>query len=220
MSENDNAAPEGSGLELPPIEVTRQLLDQRSKELGGSGYQPQFDEPINPLDLKPPNGGSAIDLRTAADIVTPSVAPILQDRDRVTLTGHIHYEHHGDEPHSINYVCSYFTETQGEVYKRRITVGQEWRSLPLGWFAEDDLPIGLIVIINQEGTIEPSTVPTEEEKADVEKRIIELRLNVGACRFIYIHPRLVFSMVLKHPDEVQLCCQHGEARCAIHIFPK
>ncbi len=177
----------------------------------------------NESGITGPNGiGNAAhtDLRTAADIVIPPVAPVLQGRDRVTLTGHIHYEHHGDEPHSINYVCSYFTETQGEVYKRRITVGQEWKSLPLGWFAEDDLPIGLIVIINQEGTVAPSVVPTEEEKADVEKRVVELKLGVEACRFIYVRPRLVFFAELKHPKEFQLRCQHGEARCAIHIFPK
>lgn len=165
-----------------------------------------------------------LELRPGADVrevVTPPITPLLQNRDRVTLTGHIHYEHHGDAPHSVDFPpCSYFTETQGEVYKRRITVRQEWKSLPLGWFAEDDLPIGLIVIINQEGTVAPSTVPTEEEKADVEKRVVEIAVDQDNISDLLLPPRLHFFGMFPEPQHVRLRCQHGEARCAVHIFPK
>lgn len=151
---------------------------------------------------------------------TPLAASVLQDRDRVTLTGHIHFEHYGDPPHSVDFPpCSYFTETQGEVYKRRISVEQEWKPLPLGWFAEEDLPIGLIVIVNQEGTVAPTATPTEEEEADVEKRVVEL--TFGAIQtLMYLPPRLPFFVIPVNAKSLQLRCQHGKARCAVHIFPK
>jgi len=153
-------------------------------------------------------------------ILAQPSTPVLQDKDRVTITGFVHHEHHGSTPHTIKLNCSYFTETIEQPYTRRLTVGDK-KQIGYGWFNEDDLglqAIGLLLVLNLESTLPPSVQPSKEEIEDTNKRVVELSIDHSVV--FNILPGLFFMGHLTDYADVSLRCVHKTASCVIHVFPK
>jgi hypothetical protein len=92
----------------------------------------------------------------------------------------------------------------------RTKIGEEWTPIK-GWIEK----AGALHIRNEEGNF--ATNPTDEERAEVMSRIIEIGIE-GMAAFL-IRPGESFRAEPLALRGIGLRTQHGIARCTITVFP-
>lgn len=105
-------------------------------------------------------------------------------------------------------------------YERRLQISGEWRPFPMVDWLEAE-KIALLAIRNDEGHLQ--VVPTEEEREDVARRILELGVvdsAGGIVAFARILPRECAHLEPLDISRLYLRCQHQQARCTILLSPR
>ncbi len=116
---------------------------------------------------------------------------------------------------------------------RQIRVGPEWQPIELGWFKDQPLNVGMIVLVNNEGRF-TQRVPTEEERAEAASKVIEVGILIGQddgsfhkgplidiiLPFAIVIPTEGQRLTPADPLLLRIRCRNGIARCTLTIFPR
>lgn len=121
--------------------------------------------------------------------------------------------------------------TREQVYRRNVTFDQGWRPLDLGWVGDR---CSLVHLSNREGE-RYETIPTAEERADVEGRVIEIGVVVTEAGrdatqwdapttvivpLFAVLPRESMRFCPAGPtDRLRVRCVLGTARATLVAFP-
>jgi hypothetical protein len=99
-------------------------------------------------------------------------------------------------------------------YVRTLQATTAWQALDTGWIEQS----GFLVVTNDEG---PARLvqPTEEERAAVAARILEIATHDGETAAWLVQPG---EALFCHPADarrLRLRCQAGTARCTVALYP-
>lgn len=152
---------------------------------------------------------------------TPTTKPVL--KSRLIVVESVYHQHFGAEPESFDSRYSRWLDVVEQVYKRELTITEDWQLLDHGWIKN----ASLLLVSNIEGKALLRN-PTEQERSDLKSHVVELGVAIagpeGEARYIrsfsYIPPgestRLCNPLPL---NDLRLRCSSGSARCQILIVP-
>lgn len=141
-------------------------------------------------------------------------------RPRVTVTERVLHQVPGEQPTAPPASRFYrWLKTETQAVRRVIKVGQEWKHLDLGCL--DGAECGMIVIANTVKRL-PSKVPTKEEIAELEARIVDVGLMTehGVEEFAWISPGEDMRLNPKQLSRFVVRCRSGEAKVAYFPIPE
>lgn len=155
---------------------------------------------------------------------SPQVVTAPQPKNRVTIVENIYFQERfgGSSILPVGTPYAYEVESEELPFQRKFKAGPEWKSLPgvSDWL---DGKAGLIKVENVEGQY-LQVNPTDEEKQDISKRIVEIGIKVGdvVYPFAEAHPGRSFRIEAYSGGEVQymLRARHGVASYWLHVFPR
>lgn len=189
--------------------------------------------------ILPPNPPSSSPARSPMDLNNLTVEELEQLKGQATpvdvsklrrvevdkLTVHVivYHQNPGEDPFQRTSIWDRRLKSGDQPYQRRLTIGQEWTPLDLGWIKEP----GYILLENRAGRREPEN-PTEERKAEIASMV----LDVGF--FAYLDPgsgpAMVPSLVVRpggaQPFElyegarVYLRSAYGSIPVNVYVFPQ
>lgn len=147
------------------------------------------------------------------------MGPLLGSKDRITSVMDIHYEHRGDKPVTVSGRNSLTTQNFDiEPYSRKLKLGQEWHTVSADWITPDIG--GFVCVENLEGKNLPN-LPTQEEREDINKRIIEVVIGTpGEKETLEVLPGWPFVFLPTDLSKVKLRARHGQIRCRLVIYPR
>jgi hypothetical protein len=146
---------------------------------------------------------------------------------RITSQLSVHYEPMDEQAYSIEPINSHINvENREDVYSRKMTVGPDWQPIQMGPFEETGPEsIGLVIIESLNGRF-PSVNPTDEERKEELKKIIEVSLTpepADSSSLMLVLPWPSRLPYFGKPTDVSLMrirSQSGEAKCRIYLFPR
>lgn len=139
---------------------------------------------------------------------------VLEDVDRITANINVYHEHHGEQPHPAASAFSAFLETIEQPYGRRVRLqAGEPVALETGWVER----VGMVLIENRTGKAKKKN-PTEEEKADIAKRVV--RVTAGGGPGWIVRPGRFMFVEVEDASSVMLQCLHETADLYLNIFPR
>lgn len=151
--------------------------------------------------------------------VIPASTPLpeLKAYDRLTVITNIHHEHRGESPRTIPVGYSRSLLEKEEPYQRRFNAKPEWAPVDLGWF--DPAKVGCIVIENLEGK-SALVNPTEEERAEIDAKVLEVSYSKNSSECDLIPPRAADIKWPADATKLHIRCQSGTASCRISILSR
>ena len=139
----------------------------------------------------------------------------VQERNRLTCVLNLYHEQHGEQPTGMRLTFSESLSVNAERYQRRMRVTEQAIPLDLGWFKPDE--VGLILVENLEG-LHLQVHPSDEERADLELRVLEVGEPDCSCWFI--PPRRFLLGYSSDPGSITVRSQHGTIKMGITIYPR
>lgn len=144
-------------------------------------------------------------------------------KNRITVVESIYHTEFGQNPSMIDARYSRELDSDEQLYQRRLTATEEWSRLDTGWIEE----AGLMVIKNLTGEFLQIS-PSEEEKEETKKKILELSYLVGANPFDslseglnwLIPPKETMKAVPSSVKTLFIRSQFGEIKYNLYLFPK
>jgi len=136
---------------------------------------------------------------------------------RLTVVEHVYYQATGEDAWEVpNSSYSRFLTTDEQPYVRKLTATEEWTKIDTGWLTE----CSTLVIVNEEGGFR-SRLPTEEQKEETAKKILEVgfhqhNYDVG---WLVVLPQESLRMCPSHLGKLFIRCQFGTAKFTIYIIP-
>ncbi len=133
--------------------------------------------------------------------VKPKERMVLEDNDRMTITGFIHYEHIGDRPLSVPLNGSILVESRHQPVVRRLSIDKPMK-LDTQWIPKDE--VGLIVIENRSGRGFLLN-PNEQEKKTLAKQVLiinKIQRLAPNMPPVWIDPVDVSEIVVKPAFEI------------------
>lgn len=137
--------------------------------------------------------------------------PVL--KPRLTVIETVYHQEPGSDPTSFTSSFPVLLETTEQPCIRKLKIGQVPQSLDT-WLSS----VSELIIRNDEGTYRDKPGrPSEEDKEDVKRHVIEVLRNGQLTDYV----RSGRSCRFEPSDfkSIQLRCQHGEARVTIAAFP-
>ncbi len=146
--------------------------------------------------------------------------PQTQSRARLVVIQQFYHQVLNSQPRLIEARYSRILGSNEQPYgPRTLTVGEDWTPLELGWMK--DIPIGVLVITNEEGTFLERN-PTEKERESSNSKILEVafyqRLDPLTAALIIL-PRDCQPLTPLYPDRIRIRCRNGEGRYTIIVIP-
>ena len=139
-----------------------------------------------------------------------------QYKARLTITGAISYQSAGGE--AIQYPLNEGVnlQTVEDPYDRHQRFGEDWQPIEVGWIEG----ASIVYLFNTEGG-GFQRIPTEEEKAAVTARIIEVAVGNDPypTPFLLLPPGRRQSFLPADIKRLVARCQKGIAKCRIVILP-
>lgn len=154
---------------------------------------------------------------------------------RVVVAESVYYQQHRaqpSQPHDSRY--SYVAAGEEQPYVRHFKVGPSWTQLDPGWLTE----ASMLILRNCEGDDPPQTMPTLEQLAEFEAKVVELGMMPEVVpdktRTMHSPPEVKFSplacafvrpgrSVRFEPTDLKLYhlrCRSGTVRCTLVLLPK
>lgn len=154
-----------------------------------------------------------------------SLSPTLTRQGRFTFTYNACYQ---EPDHQLDAVMGAYqrvcSSTDAQYYHRRIKIGESWQKVDCGWLER----ASFMDLGNDEGKYQ--VVPTREEKAIVDGRIVEVGVAIRVVEgtterevvglITLIRPQESFPLPVADISTIRVRCQRGEARCTLNVFPK
>jgi hypothetical protein len=146
-------------------------------------------------------------------LINPPI-PIINPKDRLTVVQSFYHSVVGEEATRADGGFSRFLKTSEQCYTRWLKVAEEWIPLDTGWVTE----VGLVVIKNV-NTKFTQRQPTEEQKAEAAKKVLEVSYTKDSNRSFLIPPGECYPFYPSSPGELFLRCQHGQTRFDLWVYP-
>lgn len=143
---------------------------------------------------------------------------------RFGLNQTLYYQSAGGEQKAYSSIYSGRCELEEKPYERNLRVTEEWQQLDVGWFKDypDKQPEEML-LINEEGSL-LQRIPTEEEKASIASRVVEVGAVAGETGIILPVAKVKPGRSLRYsPQEVRrvwLRCRSGVARVSLVLIPE
>ena len=135
-------------------------------------------------------------------------------QSRVTIVEKIYHRLPGQSPTLIRSAFNFLPETEEQLYVRYDQKATEdWTPLDYGWIESPSL----VVIKNTEGQ-GLSVNPSNKEKADITRRIIQLRLGDGPASELEVLPGEAQRLRTRQPLFIR--CVNGSARYSLWAIPR
>ena len=132
----------------------------------------------------------------------------------VSMIYHQELGEHPEEPVCIESRWSRRLKSRGQMYQRRLKVGEQPVPVDTGWVERP----GTIVIVNCTGQ-QPTTVPTPQQAAERASHVMELRFGTtGPCWLV--RPGESFCASPSTFEGLTVRCQNGMARYTLHVIPE
>jgi hypothetical protein len=121
-----------------------------------------------------------------------------------------------NEAKAINTVFSRpLTNTEElQPYERNCRVTEEWQLVDTGWLGDQ---VGMLIIKNREGKYD--RIPTEGQKKEDAKRVLEISYDEGATPPWIVLPQESFRGHPSLVDGLKMRSRHGQIRVTIAAFP-
>lgn len=139
-----------------------------------------------------------------------------QPKNRETVVETVYHQVLGEEPTSLETRYNRDLESNEQVYERQAVATEEWKLLDCGWLSGN---VGLLVIRNEEGKSR-QTNPTEAEKEELAKRVIEVCHLGSVLGGWFIPPSTSMRGYPSHPPSLRIRCLHGTAKYRLFLIPK
>ncbi len=140
----------------------------------------------------------------------------VQERNRITCVLQLYHEQDGEQPDGIRLAFVAASKYNVQRYQRRMKIDSTDNPLDIGWFKPHE--VGSILIENLEGK-GLQVQPTDEEREDIARRIIEVRQD-GETSSWLVPPGGFILGNPSDPSKVRLSCQHGSAKIGLSIYPR
>ena len=135
---------------------------------------------------------------------------------RLTVVEQVYYQREDSDLQCTENGFSRDLDTDEQQYVRGpMGVGEKWEKLDTGWVEE----VAMIVVRNNEGE-GLKLQPTEEEKEESAKKIIELSLDSDIRGGVWlVPPGESFRGYPSNSSIVYIRCQYGETKFTITAIP-
>ena len=153
------------------------------------------------------------------------------DHPRLTVVEQTHYQSPNRNPESTVLTYQRWLVSTAQPWARRLTVGTDWMPLGKGcWLTTGGEWHGALALRNDEDVYKGrQTIPTPEERAEVEARILVVALKVGDAVVPLFSVRPGESARIPNPSQALLCdtletvlvvrCLAGSAEFSLYIYP-
>lgn len=142
--------------------------------------------------------------------------------NRITVVEHVYYEDRQGGAPIIPAGKPYSTTVESDElpFQRKLKAGSEWQGMPgvIEWLGGS---VGLLKIENVEGE-NLQVTPTEEEKADIASRIIDVgvKTETGVQPFGEVRPGESLRINVHLDALILVRCRIKTAKYWIHAFPR
>lgn len=144
--------------------------------------------------------------------VTPPIPP----GDKLTIVESIYHQPFGEQPTQVENRFEQILSSSEQPYQRKLKATEEWQQLDFGWLES----VGMILIVNTEGKF-LQLQPTEEEKEETAKKVLELCYRISVCPFGWsILPGASFRGQPNDPTTLHIRSQSGVTRFMLYAWPK
>lgn len=138
---------------------------------------------------------------------------ILEESDRLTARLDLYFEKRDEEPIQSNSVFDVLlTRTEEGAYRRKLVVGQEWKSIDLGWV--ENVSHVLINNIGRTFSVNPEQEVLEKEK---QKSII---VRQDETEFALIPNKQFLLIKPIDVSKIQMKCSVEETKIELLIIPE
>ena len=139
--------------------------------------------------------------------------------DRLTVKTVLYHQQPGEQPTQVERSYSRSLATKDQPYSHKIDVGDAALPVPMetGWI-QNPANIGTVVIQNEEGFF-LQTNPTQEQKDEAAKKVLELFTMEGTPP-ILIYPREDVRICPSDYSKLRIRCQSGSAKFTLWLFPR
>lgn len=150
---------------------------------------------------------------------SPVIKPIAKEesmRELLTVVESVYHSQEGRQPTAITSKFTRELTTSEQAYVRYQVVTEEWQEIDLAWIGEN---LSSLCIANEEGTV-IQTYPTEEAKAELARKVLEVRF-VGDAGLLLIPPRESTRILpkLDNGDKLEMRSEYGKINCRVAAFP-
>lgn len=140
-------------------------------------------------------------------------------KDNLTVTLRVTHRRVDKQPKGYEFPFSRELNTSEQCYERDTKATADWKPISLGWFAETDAEVGLLVIKNLEGGLAPR-IPTPEEKLEALSHVLELRYSDSEYSFLVL-PQEAVAIVPTAIRELRVRSRNGKPlNYSILIIPE
>lgn len=137
------------------------------------------------------------------------------NHDRITAHLAMVYESHGEEPVSaVAAFDSLLQSRYGQCYKRTVIAERKWSGLDCGWVNS----ASLVLIVNR-SRIDHGLNPTDEEKEELVKRVLQVRTEARAKRSFLVRPGRFLLVEPEQVSELQIRALADDTRVSIMVIP-
>lgn len=140
----------------------------------------------------------------------------VQERNRITCVLQLYHEQDGEQPDGVRLAFVAPSKYNVQRYQRRMKIDEADNPLDIGWFKPHE--VGSILIENLEGK-GLQVQPTDEEREDIARRIIDVREAGGTSSWL-VPPGGFFLGCPSSAEKVLIRCQHGSAKIGLSIYPR
>lgn len=112
------------------------------------------------------------------------VNPVPQFRDRMTVVEKVYHQPKNGEAFCCETTFERHLNDEESVYSRKKKATEERQPLDYGWITENNQKVGMLVIRNDAGK-NVQRLPSEEEKVELAKKILEVGCLVSVPAEVY-----------------------------------
>lgn len=138
-------------------------------------------------------------------------------KNRLTIVEQVYHQQVDQEPVQITTRHTRELESAEQCYIRCNKAGETSQALDLGWVVPTSA--GTIIIKNTEGQF-LSKKPTDEERADLAKRVLIVFDEDSPNSALLVHPGDSLRFSPTDPERWRMVCAHETASYIIHVVPK
>jgi hypothetical protein len=134
----------------------------------------------------------------------------------MTVVEHVYHQVSGERPvEAPTRGYDRALQSDGGSFLRSLIADETWRPLNLEWVPEP----GLLCIYNREGSNLP-TLPSEEEKADIARRVLEVSYSVDGELGWEIPPGESMRGIPTKAKELMVRSRHEVIRYTVFAIPR
>lgn len=134
-------------------------------------------------------------------------------KNRITVVETIYHQEFGENPVMVASRYSRELESYDQPYERKLVATPTWEPLETGWIKE----CGLMIIKNRE-ECSRMVIPTEEEKEELAKKMLEV--SYGDRDGWLIPPGETMKAYPRSLEGLGICSLHGNTKYKLYLYPR